>query len=824
MNTIEIPTFDGMMNLVIQALKNLGGSGSIETINTEVVRLAEFSAEQLGVLHDPAKGNMSEIAYRLAWSRTYLKKYGLLENPQRGVWALTTTGRQTDQVDPQKIRRYVQKNQKDTDLAPPFDRIFTDQAEAEWAFGLLQETFERLYIQDADDPRYALTLVRNETLRLNFGNWAVLQFYGPTHPYRIGFALFDHLVEEEQFGPFDRWSAFAATDPTITVYEFPLEAVRPWREGLQPAFEKTFSAIAERFRDWQGTSFRRFNQPEIAAAVFDPVQQVEILTGGLTNTISTEADDQSGEYAAEAYFTPRTFELLAGLHQNPSKDYYMAHKDEFKTGLTEPFKALMTEVAAQLPPAITDFMETEKKILGRLLKNDWGQGGAWDFYWGAFYPKDGKRTEDAQLSLWIDHHFFECGFSIADYGSESRKRFVSNCRRHYEALLPLLKETLTQPGLYFSPQSDLTITPSGEVVPRQPLTWQEWLKNPELAECDASFVIPRSQLLGYSRADLAAKVTEVHRSLFPLVLLATLDDPLPAIARYLGYDEETDEEPTLNESYPLAQMAADTGFEEGLLQRWVAAIERKKQAILYGPPGTGKTFVAERLARHLIGGGDGIQEIVQFHPSYAYEDFMQGIRPESLPDGGLRYKMEPGRFMQFCEQARQKQGLSVLIIDEINRANLSRVFGELMYLLEYRNEPVKLAGSGKPFRIPEQVRLIGTMNTADRSIALVDHALRRRFAFLRLYPHFEILRHFHQQRQTEFPVEALITELVRLNHQIGDQNYAIGISFFLVEALSAHIGAIWQMEIEPYLEEYFFDRPDTVNDFRWPRVKEKLGL
>src|SRR5690606_11871441 len=128
-------------------------------------------------------------------------------------------------------------------------------------------------------------------------------------------------------------------------------------------------------------------------------------------------------------------------------------------------------------------------------------------------------------------------------------------------------------------------------------------------------------------------------------------------------------------------------------------------------------------------------------PSYAYEDFMQGIRPQSK-DGRLEYPLVPGRFLDFCERARSRDGRCVLVIDEINRADLSRVFGELMYLLEYRDREVPLSG-GQRFSIPSNVRIIGTMNTADRSIALVDYALRRRFAFLRLSPNFHVLRRYH---------------------------------------------------------------------------------
>ena len=276
-------------------------------------------------------------------------------------------------------------------------------------------------------------------------------------------------------------------------------------------------------------------------------------------------------------------------------------------------------------------------------------------------------------------------------------------------------------------------------------------------------------------------------------------------------------------AYPLAQCADETGLSATALETWLSAIRRKQQAILYGPPGTGKTFVAQKLARHLAGGdagGDeGRVEIVQFHPAYAYEDFIQGIRPQTRADGGLEYALVDGRFVQFCKQARAHIGPSVLVVDEINRANLSRVLGELMFLLEYRDQTITLA-SGERFSIPTNVILLGTLNTADRSIALVDHALRRRFAFLALQPNYELLRRSHAN--SAVAMDELIRTLQQINAHIGDANYFIGHSFFLVPNLAAHLPSIWQTEIEPYLEEYFFDKPDVVDQFRWSVISTEL--
>ncbi|NLG27507.1 MAG: AAA domain-containing protein, partial [Chloroflexi bacterium] len=208
------------------------------------------------------------------------------------------------------------------------------------------------------------------------------------------------------------------------------------------------------------------------------------------------------------------------------------------------------------------------------------------------------------------------------------------------------------------------------------------------------------------------------------------------------------------------------------------------------------------------------------HPAYAYEDFVQGIRPQAAEDGGLCYPVVPGHFLEFCARAAERHGPCVLIIDEINRAELARVFGELMYLLEYRGRDVRLAADRRLFHIPENVRIIGTMNTADRSIALVDHALRRRFAFIALQPNYDVLRRFHAG--SGFELEGLIRVLGDLNHEIGDPNYAVGITFFLHRPLDRHLESIWRMEIVPYLEEYFFDKPARVQPFRWESIRGKV--
>ena len=272
-------------------------------------------------------------------------------------------------------------------------------------------------------------------------------------------------------------------------------------------------------------------------------------------------------------------------------------------------------------------------------------------------------------------------------------------------------------------------------------------------------------------------------------------------------------------SYDAQAFTAETGYSADQLKGWIDQLQRKQQLILYGPPGTGKTYLAERLARYLVDGG-GFSELVQFHASYAYEDFVQGIRPRVV-EGALHYELAAGHFLRFCDKARQAgEKPCVLIIDEINRANLARVFGELMYLLEYRDRPIALAGGGPEFSIPANVYLIGTMNTADRSIALVDQAMRRRFSFIRLRPNYQLLATYLGNRG--LPADKLVALLKEVNQSIGDEDCELGISFFMVADIATALAHIWQGEVEPYLEEVFFDRPDQMARFRWSKVSGRL--
>ncbi|RKT19007.1 5-methylcytosine-specific restriction protein B [Streptomyces sp. 1114.5] len=236
----------------------------------------------------------------------------------------------------------------------------------------------------------------------------------------------------------------------------------------------------------------------------------------------------------------------------------------------------------------------------------------------------------------------------------------------------------------------------------------------------------------------------------------------------------------------------------------------ERQLVLYGPPGTGKTYLAQKLAEFLGGGPEQVK-LVQFHPSYAYEDFFEGFRPKEDPETReVAFRLTAGPLRELADLASREGNRHVphfLIIDEINRANLAKVFGELYFLLEYRNKAVRLTYSGDDFALPPNLFVIGTMNTADRSIALVDAAMRRRFAFVELSPRTEptsgLLRRWlaAQERDGE-PADLLAA----LNARIDDADFRIGPSYLMKPGVYREGGLerTWRTKILPLLEEHHY--------------------
>jgi MoxR-like ATPase len=261
------------------------------------------------------------------------------------------------------------------------------------------------------------------------------------------------------------------------------------------------------------------------------------------------------------------------------------------------------------------------------------------------------------------------------------------------------------------------------------------------------------------------------------------------------------------------------------LQEILDLLEEKGQVVFFGPPGTGKTYVARELARHLTAEG-GWTGIVQLHPSFSYEDFVEGYRPVSAGDA-VAYELKRGPLRQAVDAALEEpERPAVLIVDEINRGDTAKVFGELLYLLEYRKESVQLQYSPEePFFLPQNLLLIGTMNTADRSIALVDAALRRRFYFIEFAPTEEpvksVLRRWLEKHELDEEPARLLDVL---NERIARDEIAIGPSYLMTsDGRPPNLERVWTHAILPVLEEHLYGSGrDVAKEFGLDALRQAL--
>ena len=305
-----------------------------------------------------------------------------------------------------------------------------------------------------------------------------------------------------------------------------------------------------------------------------------------------------------------------------------------------------------------------------------------------------------------------------------------------------------------------------------------------------------------------------------------IDNRLEAQSLVWSILRARDEDPPIEDpwsNHKIAELAEDILWKSDDLQKIVYGLKDKGQVIFQGPPGTGKTYVAKRIAEWCKKHG-GDYQIVQFHPSYAYENFVEGFRPTLSEGGRAGFTLTNGPLRRIAKKAEDNPDATfILVIDEVNRGNVAKILGELYFLLEYRNEEVSLQYSGEGFSLPENLWFIGTMNTTDRSIALVDAALRRRFYFFGFFP-------------DEAPIQGLldrwldkhnqgakwVTRLVETaNEELGDRHLGIGPSHFMNKNVAldeSRVRFIWEQAVIPYIEEHCFGNEEKLKRFDFDRL------
>ncbi len=517
----------------------------------------------------------------------------------------------------------------------------------------------------------------------------------------------------------------------------------------------------------------------------------------------------------------KSFVLLELLHQAPLRKTYEQHHQEFVEHVERPFQQQFQKIRDCLPSSMLDTLETRNWLFGQILKNDWNVGGAFDFYWGAYYPKNGRRSERAQLFLQLTSEQLFVGFRFGEYSEEARLQFFHHCQ-FYESSLPmLLYDSLSDPTLQFGRD---TFRPEGQVHSEEHRTnpqWDEWLKNPRALGPQVVKAWTKDSMLAMPELELAQTVATCFQQLFPLVVLASCEDPLPRLVSL--HAPSPDKVVNQDTRYTLTECVEDLCVPKDQVQAWIRNLDRTKQAIFYGPYGSGSAVIAQKLTQHLISGEDGFSETISFYPGYSYKDGVQQLYRDPQQTGSQAYHVVDGDFVRFCEQARRHSGRCVLIIEHINWAGIGEVFGEVMRALEHRENDVRLK-SGKVFTIPWNVYIIGTLclGEAEKLSWLSTCGLFTCFA---LSPDYDRLRSFHAH--TPIDVEPLIQILQEINQEMKEGEGGLGVAPFLRINLDVVLEDIWKTEIVPYLENVRLPA-SKIQKFHWDNMSlvhaEKPGL
>ncbi|WP_051062186.1 AAA family ATPase [Ilumatobacter nonamiensis] len=348
---------------------------------------------------------------------------------------------------------------------------------------------------------------------------------------------------------------------------------------------------------------------------------------------------------------------------------------------------------------------------------------------------------------------------------------------------------------------------------RRPVSW----RNPEAGVdfADLAATLQAKLRTGSTIADLTGELEIIDN-------LTSADDDVDSAADDLAAERRRHRR--------LDPLPADVATKLLVSSQWlddfVELLNDSRQIVLYGPPGTGKTYLARKIAENLV--GTERVRLVQFHPSYTYEDFFEGYRPSGDDRSGtVSLELRPGPLRALASEARDHpERAFVMIIDELNRANIAKVFGELYFLLEYRDDAVEVMYGGEPFTLPKNLYFMCTMNTADRSIALLDSAMRRRFAFLELHPATEPTKSMLPKWLAERELPAMSAELLKLtNSLIDDRDAHIGPSYFMHDDQSAaRMRRVFRTQIEPLLQETFYDRWSSLGSrFDFDRLWAEVG-
>ncbi|QEL16159.1 DUF2461 family protein [Limnoglobus roseus] len=488
-------------------------------------------------------------------------------------------------------------------------------------------------------------------------------------------------------------------------------------------------------------------------------------------------------------FCGDSFHFLRDLAADNRREWMDAHRDRYQFAVREPMVELCEALTERYVRPILEkeygwAIECEPrtgKALTSIVKNDYGQTTPYvPEMWLTFYPKAGPaRRADAQLFARLDATGLSFGFHLGRTAREAGKRLRTAVQQHGPLLFDALAAT-TATALNFG---------DGPIKSADDL--RTWAAKKTLSA--SQHLLPDAALL--RRDDLVGEILLTFDRLLPLFAAAVDENPLPVLHRRAGRPEA--KAVFDDESFQTSTLLSDVW-----LDRVRGLLKSKKQLILRGVSGTGKTHVAKSLARLLTRDRADAVRFVQFHPGYSYEEFVE--RPTDA-EGSVR----DGVLLGCAAEANRRPAETfVLLIDELTRANLPRVFGELLYLLEYRGEAVTLPYSKRTFRLPSNLLILATANPGDPTADTLDQPLRRRFAFMDMPPDAALLARWFAAHPPADPDPTFGPRLLKFFEQLNariardcGKEWQLGHTPFMIPDLTRDkLATVWKHHVTPLLD------------------------
>lgn len=510
-----------------------------------------------------------------------------------------------------------------------------------------------------------------------------------------------------------------------------------------------------------------------------------------------DEDDDSSDDEIEHLYTQETVDFVLELsNRTTDGDWHKSKQDVYWRVLKDPTKALVERLRSDPISNLDSGVAATKRNVSVLKKNDYGRGGYYDHYWAAFFdPEQDTKTKSCQLffRMLASERQFRYGFA---FGNDC-DQYIANLHSAIAANRVAVQEYLLG-------------APEGTVVGLTTSDDQERID----AAVFAGLIAQSSETSGEDAVSPTAPISIIQR--FPLEELPeraeSLNEKIGGFFRWVwpffdaartgvwSSPQQTEpsaddpEDELLDEDAPrtLQELSDLSALSIERLQEIEDALLTKQQIVLTGPPGTSKTYIAQLFARYFAAdretNSQGKHTMLFMHANWAYEDFFEGIKPFT-DEGVLKFEPRLGCFLEWIESLAEYRptGRHVLVLDEINRCDTAAVLGELLQLLEYRGRAVRLL-SGRKFRFPSNVYIIGTMNSADRSIGRMDLALRRRFLWLDLVPDYDIL-HTWLSRTGNNPSRFTAQALRQCNQLLEERGIApeqqVGHALFMVQTFGS---------------------------------------